>query len=171
MAPQAPHVMFVCTGNAARSVMAGAMLAAHGREVRITTAGTHVIEGQPMSRRTRDAMRELGVETDGHRSRQLSGREIDNADLVVAMAGEHVLYVRRHHPSAAARTGTLRRLCRDLPDGPDRLAARVEALGLAEVKLEDWEDVDDPAGGDAPVFSDCARQLMGLVAELAPRIG
>ena len=81
------------------------------------------------------------------------------------------MYVRRHHPSAAARTGTLRRLCRDLPDGPDPLAWRVEELRLAEVQLERWEDVDDPAGGDVTVFSDCARQLMGLVAELAPRLG
>lgn len=171
MALQAPHVVFVCTGNAARSVMAGAMLAAHGREVRITTAGTHVIEGQPMSRRTRDAMQELGVDTDGHRSRQLSERDIEDADLVVAMASEHVLYVRRRHPAAAGRTGTLRRLCRDLPHGPAPLDKRVGALGLAEVELEPWEDVEDPAGGDEAVFSACARQLMDLVADLAPRLG
>ena len=51
------ELVVVCTGNAARSVMAGAILAAHARRtLHVTTAGTHVVEGMPMSWRTRDAL-------------------------------------------------------------------------------------------------------------------
>ena len=165
-----PHVVFLCTGNAARSVMAGAMLGSHGAPVHITTAGTHVIEGQPMSRRTRDAMAALGVEAPGHRSRQLTDALVADADLIVALAGEHVLYVRRQHPEAAARTATLRRLCRDLPPGTEPLIERVAALHLDRVQPEPWEDVLDPAGGDMDVFDACAREVAELVADLAERL-
>ncbi len=62
------------------------------------------------------------------------------------MAGEHVAYVRRRHPVAADRTATLKRLCRDLPEGSAPLAKRLAELDLADVAIEPWEDVEDPAG-------------------------
>ena len=94
-----------------------------------------------------------------------------SADLIVGLAGEHVAYVRRVHPEAAARTGTLRRLARDLPAATGDFTARVESLGLAGVTLEPWEDVDDPAGGDLPEFEACARDIHALLGDLAPALG
>ena len=66
-----PTLVTLCTGNAARSVMAGAILAEHVPAVVVATRGTHVIEGMPMSWRTRDAIVALGAKAEGHRSRQL----------------------------------------------------------------------------------------------------
>lgn len=145
------------------------MLAARAEGVKVTTAGTHVIEGQPISWRTRDAMTEVGVAAVGHRSRQISRHDLE-ADLIVALAREHVGYIRREHPEAADRTATLRRLCRDLPHEPGPLTTRIATLDLEHVELEPWEDVDDPAGGDLDTFVACAQELLHLVNELAPRL-
>jgi protein-tyrosine-phosphatase len=145
-----------------------------GRALRVVTAGTHVIDGQPMSMRTRAALSVVDelhdVPVARHRSRQLDEEDLTRADLVVTMEADHVRFIRRRHPAAADRTATIRRLVRDLaPPGPP-LADRVAALHLDQVELEPWEDVTDPAGGDEDVYAACARELWDLTAQLFSRL-
>jgi protein-tyrosine phosphatase len=164
------NIVTLCTGNAARSVMAGAILREHVPGLQVTTSGTHVIEGMPMSWRTRDAIESLGLEVPFHRSRQATETELDNADLVIALAREHVAWMRRVHPPAAARTATLKRLARDLPDDGAPLFERLARMRLHDAQLEVWEDVIDPAGGDIDVFVACAREIADLLHEVIPRL-
>jgi protein-tyrosine-phosphatase len=169
------ELLVLCTGNAARSVMAGFMLeylqsTRTGSDLRLVTAGTHTIDGQPMGQRTRAALLaipELGaIEFRRHRSRQVYGADFVRADLVVVMEADHVRFVRRQHPEAADRTATIRRLCEDLPPAPPALEERVSALKLADAPLSDLDDVLDPAGGDDAVYVACAAELWVLCQRL-----
>lgn len=167
----AAPIVVLCTGNAARSVMAGAALQARLPDRPVVTAGTLVVEGQPMSWRTRAALEAVGVPVPAHRSRQATARDLHDAALVIGLAPEHVAWVRRTAAPAADRTGTLRRLARDLP-GPEAgaLAARVAELDLADVEPAPWEEVVDPGGGDADDFLRCAQDIAVLVDALAPKL-
>jgi protein-tyrosine phosphatase len=168
-------LLVLCTGNAARSVMAGFMLehlrdGRPGEPLRVVTAGTHTIDGQPVGMRTRSALARIpelaGVDFRRHRSRQVHGIDLVHAELVVVMEADHVRFVRRQFPDAAAKTATLRRLCRDLAPPPPGLGERVAALDLAEVEVSDAEDVRDPAGEDADVYAACVDELWVLCRQL-----
>jgi protein-tyrosine-phosphatase len=167
-------LLVLCTGNAARSVMAGFMLEvlADGRPdpLHIVTAGTHSIDGQPMGLRTRTALLRIpelsGADFRRHRSRQVQGVDLVHAQLVVVMEADHVRFVRRRFPDAATKTATLRRLCADLLPGPPDLSERIGALRLAAVELSDDEDVMDPAGHEDDVYAACADELWDLCRTL-----
>ena len=166
-----PMIVFLCTGNAARSVMAAAMLRdllGEEPDYYVHSAGTLVLPGHPMSSRTRKALERHQIHDPWHRSHQLSERDVDRADLILAMEPDHVAWMRRTHPRALPITGLLKKVVRDLPsiDEPGLLAARVAALSLEHHEPEPWEEVVDPASGDQPEFDRCSDELMDLVRSL-----
>jgi protein-tyrosine-phosphatase len=107
-----------------------------------------------------------GVEFRRHRSKQVGVADVARAELVVVMEADHVRFVRRHYPDAANRTGTIRRLCEDLPSGPPSLPERVAALALADAALSEADDVIDPAGGEGPEYEACVTELWTLCRRL-----
>lgn len=165
-----PNILVLCTGNATRSVIAGAVLKAHLPHVEIATGGTMSIDGLPMSWRTKAGFDAVGVKPPSHRSRQVLPEDLDQATLIVGLAPEHVNWVRRTRPSAAPRTATLKRLVHDLAADDRPLAERVAELELAAVELQPWEEVVDPGGGEVEAFIACAQEVVPLVADLAARL-
>ena len=160
----------LCTGNATRSVIAGAVFRAHVPDVEVLTAGTMSIDGLPMSWRTRAGFESVGLPTPPHRSRQVVADDVERATLVIALAPEHAEWVRRTYPGAASKTVTLRRLVRDLADDERPLSERVAELRPADVELAPWEEVVDPGGGEVEAFTACAQEVAELVTTLAPRL-
>ena len=163
-----PIICFLCTGNAARSVMARAFFASKTSDFQITSAGTLVLEGQPMSIRTRKALASYGLSEPDHLSCQFGQLHLAT-DLVVAMEPSHIFWMRRHFPELSSRTGTLPRLIRDFPK-EGNFENRVAAMGLAEVEIEEWEEVVDPASGDQEVFDLCAEELESLINQFTMKI-
>ena len=160
-------VLFLCTGNAARSVMAGVALRDLRPDLIVETAGTLSVDGMPISWRTRAALDSVGLPWPKHQSSQAGRGELEIADLIIGLAPEHIQWVRREYPEMAAKSGTLIRLTKQLAGPSDSLSARIGALQLATVELESWEEVVDPGGGEVETFVACAHEVVGLVRQLA----
>jgi protein-tyrosine phosphatase len=190
-----PHidVLFVCTGNICRSPMAEAFLqrrllevaadAPDGR-VRIHSAGTHATLGSPPPA-VLAAAADFGVDLGNHRSRQLDAALLDEADLVIGMAREHVREAVLAGSGAFAKTFTLRELLRRAADtgGPrqaEPLGDWLAVVGAGRTAADligssRTDDVSDPYGGphsgyeaSAVVIDDLISDLANLLRPVAP---
>lgn len=88
------RVLFVCTGNTCRSPMAELIFNKIAREKGINahaqSAGLCTIEGLLINDNSKEALAEIGIESDFFRSADIYDLDLDSFDLVVGMTNEHL---------------------------------------------------------------------------------
>jgi protein-tyrosine phosphatase len=172
-------VLFVCSGNICRSPTAAALLTARlaGRvdNLSVASAGTLDLD-QPSPEEVIAVAAELGADVSGHESHKFTMDDLGGADLIIAMAREHVREVVLAQSSLFPRTFTLPELVRrgragssrggteSLPDWLARVhqgRRHADLLGRSEE-----DDIPDPMGGSPSNYRASAKQIAGLVDEL-----
>lgn len=87
-------ILFVCTGNTCRSPMAELLFNKCAREMGIDataqSAGLCTIEGLLINDNSKEALAEIGIESDFFRSTDIYDLDLNTFDLFVGMTQEHV---------------------------------------------------------------------------------
>ena len=96
-------VLFVCTGNICRSPTAEGVLRELSRklgvEIHVESRGTHDYHvGEPPDERAPRHAKQRGYDLSAQRARQLSGRDFEEFDLVLAMDRSHLRILQRLCP-------------------------------------------------------------------------
>src|SRR6266705_4828448 len=142
-------ILFVCTGNVCRSPMAEGIFRQVVKErgdYRVISAGLGAMEGQPPSIYAVQAVRELGIDISGQRSRMLSPDMVQQADYIFGMTHSHIDTVMLLYPQAAEKTFLLREFD--------------DTLDFFE------KDISDLIGGSYEVYLDCRDQIEQGIASM-----
>lgn len=87
-------ILFVCTGNTCRSPMAELLFnklsIEKGIKAHAQSAGLCTIEGLLINDNSKEALLELGVESDFFRSKDIYDLDLNSFDLVIGMTNEHI---------------------------------------------------------------------------------
>lgn len=137
-------ILFVCTGNSCRSVMAEGwmehLLKEKGRsDVQVLSAGTSPLPGSPPTRETVEVMAEEGIDVSGHLSQALTREVVLHADAVFCMEDFHKEMVLMLVPQAASKVHLLKTF-------------------QSPVKQAD-PNIPDPIGRPKEVYEVCRRTI------------
>lgn len=100
-------ILFVCTGNSCRSIMAEAYLnklaEEEGARIEVRSAGTLGLEGSSPSKEVIALLEKEGIDSSRYMSKGLSKEMVAWADIILVMAPEHKLAVLGLSPAAESK--------------------------------------------------------------------
>jgi protein-tyrosine phosphatase len=150
-------------------------LQALGVEAEIRSAG-RLQAGQPASDHGVDVLFAQGIDLSTHRSQSITAELLEQADLVLGMAREHVRDAVVRDNNAFPRTFTLKELVRRghqvgprQPGEPiERWLARVHAgrSGNDLMGESSQDDIEDPIGRPRAAYERMVEELATLVDQL-----
>ena len=85
-------ILFVCTGNSCRSVMAAEMFKrflAASNKINVLSAGVGAIDGMAATEHARSVLRQEDIDAAAHKAVSVSREMIEKSDLIVVMERFH----------------------------------------------------------------------------------
>ncbi|MFH1846141.1 MAG: low molecular weight protein arginine phosphatase [Candidatus Omnitrophota bacterium] len=141
-------ILFVCTGNSCRSIMAEAYLKERIKEenllIEVRSAGTSGMDGSLPTRETLSVLKEDGIVVEGYESKMLTEDFVKWADLILVMEPRHQERIQDILPGCGEKVH-----------------------GLAEFDKEARERiVYDPIGGTLDFYRKTFERIKSAIEEL-----
>lgn len=153
------RLLFVCTGNTCRSLMAEFLASKILRHLNledkfeVSSAGLAAFPGAPASPGACAVLSREGIDVSDHRARQLTEEMVHSADLILTMTAAQKQHLVDLFPEDAEKIFILKEFAQGSP--PD---------------TEESLDIIDPFGQPESVYQECADELVQVIEQAIKRI-
>lgn len=167
------QILFVCTGNIARSASAkylARQLSNKNSEWTFDSAGTGAVVGAPVAKYIDDELSARGIDYSDHVAQQVNNQLVEESELILVMEKEHLDWMVHEWPQHRSKIHLMKQMAR-LRKSAGRRADPISYMKQLDSAPLKEDNIADPYGKERTSSREAVLEIEEALFEIVPWLG